>query len=494
MGHLSPISSDSPSPVNLHTTEEKLQALAAAAAASKPKPVETKPPVTDKPVAQAKSVAAKSVAATSVKSTKPDSIDKGNKQQATSSKPVSRVKERHSRSRSSSSGSTSSFSSSSASSFSSKSSSSQRHKKRRHSSSSSSSSRSSSSLSSSSSSSSSSRSHRSSSGSSSSGSGSRKHKHRSRKRLSKERQSHRRHSTDRDHDKNHSRKRHDDRNNDNEGDRHFGRGSRFVSQRGRGRGDFNRPGGFQRDRNYSEGGRPQRFNQHEPQDFRREVRIQRPFNRPSFGRGRQGFRPSFNPPQFRSVFVRSRGRDRDFRDQQQRPIGGRYNRPDFQSDNRQPSDRYSNKRHRDDDSPEHDRQRRRVHSESSDHHRSSRMEQRGPRSNYESKIGAPIKESRDPVEHRTRSYSDSNHSRHSDNKLSPRHPKSPVKSTSSRKSDDEIMEPELELQPESDLELEPSRMEIDALLEHPISEHTDTKASNKRRYVCYRWSKCIITA
>ena len=45
------------------------------------------------------------------------------------------------------------------------------------------------------------------------------------------------------------------------------------------------------------------------------------------------------------------------------------------------------------------------------------------------------------------------------------------------------MEPELELQPESDLELEPSRMEIDALLEHPISDHTDTRVSNKRRYV-----------
>ncbi|XP_065905489.1 serine/arginine repetitive matrix protein 5-like isoform X2 [Dysidea avara] len=473
MGHLSPISSDSPSPVNLHSTEEKLQALAAAAAAkSKPKPVESKPPATDKPVVQAKPVAA-----TSVKSTKPDIVDKGKeskKEQAASSKPASKSKERRSRSRSSSSGSSSSFSSSSASSFSSKSSSSQRRKKRRHSSSSSSSSHSSSSLSTSSSSSSSSRSHRS---SSSSGSGSRKHKHRSRQRSSKERQSHRRHSTEREHDKNRSRKRHDDRDNDNEGGRHFIRGSsRFISQRGRGRGDFHRPGGFQRDRNYPDGDRPQRFFQREPQDYRREVRVQRPFNRPSFGRGRQTFRPSFNPPQFRNVIVRSRGRD--FRNQQQRPIGGRY-RPGFQSDYRRPSDRFSNKRHREDDSPEYDRQRRRVHSESSDHHRSSRVEHRGSRSNYDSKIGAPIKESRDPGDRRPRSYSDSNHSRHSENKSSPRRPKSPAKSTGSRKSDDEEMEPELELQPESDLELEPSRMEIDALLEQPLSD-IDTGVSNKK--------------
>ena len=120
------------------------------------------------------------------------------------------------------------------------------------------------------------------------------------------------------------------------------------------------------------------------------------------------------------------------------------------------------------------------------------MEHKGSRTNYDSKIGAPIKESRDPVERRTRSYSDSNHSRHSDNKSSPRRPKSPVKSTGSRKSDDEEMEPELELQPESDLELEPSRMEIDALLEHPISDHTDTRVSNKRRYVMLTGEASIV--
>lgn len=252
---------------------------------------------------------------------------------------------------------------------------------------------------------------------------------------------------------------------------------RYNSQRGRGR-DFFKQGGFQRDRSYSDGGR---FNRNEPQPYQRDVRIQRPFNRP-FGRGRQGFnrdRQNFNSPQFRNTNFRGRGRD--FRYQQQRPFGLRH-RLDSQSNYRS-NERFIRRRDDDSRSPEHDRQRRR---DSVERHPSSRNDHRSPHSKYDSKIGPPIKESRDRIERRPRTFSESNQSRYSD-RSPERRSRSPLKSTE-RVHSEEDSEAELELQPESDPELAPPRREVNSHTNHPDSDHSGSNLS-KERFVLY--TSCI---
>ena len=481
IGHVSPISSESPSPVNLYAKEEP-PVMAAAPPAVKtvtqpPQPKQAPPPVKQaavtkqtiaKPEKPVTKPVTKPVVAEQTKETvaKPEQVPK---KVPVTKKPLSKPQRKDSHSRSSSSDSTSSFSSSSASSFSSNSSGSLHRKRRRRSSSSSSSSRSSSSVSSSSSSSSSSGSRR------SSGS-SRKRERRSKRHGSEQRRSARRRSVERNHDSHRTRNKighHDDDTDHWQNSRgHYG------PQRGRGRG-FQRPGNFQRDsRIYSDGGG--RFHRNEPQDYQRDMRIQRPFNRPGFGRGRLGFnrdRPNFNSPQFR--YTNFRGRGRDFRyQQQQRPFGLRHrldSQPNYRSNERfiRRRDDGSRSRSR---SPEHGRQHRR---ESVERHQSSRNERNSSHSRYDSKIGAPIKESRDHMERRPRTFSESNQSRYSD-RSPERRPRSPVKSTDRVQSEEEDSEAELELQPESDLELAPPRREVNSRVHHSDSDHSGSNLSKTR--------------
>lgn len=384
------------------------------------------------------------------------------KKQPVARKPLSKPQRKDSRSRSSSSDSSSSFSSSSGSSFSSHSSASRHRKRRRRSSSSSSSSRSSSSLSSSSSSSSSSRSRRSSS--------SRKRERRSKRHGSEQRRNAHRRSVERNHDSHRSRNK-ISRPDDNTNHWQNSRGQRFISQRGRER-DFYKPGGFQRDRFYSDGGR---FHRNDPQEYQRDLRIQRPFTRP-YGRGRAGFRQNFNSPPFRNTNFRGRGRD--FRNQQQqRPFGLRHrldSQPNFRS-----NERFIRRRDDDSRSPEHGRQHRR---ESVERHQSSRSERRSPHTRYDSKIGAPIKESRDPVERRPRTFSESNQSRYSD-KSPEKRSRSPSKSPDRMQSEEES-EAELELQPESDPELAPPKRVVNSHVHHPDSDHSGSNLSKERFVLC----------
>ena len=416
---------------------------------SKPEKPATKPVVAD----QTKETVAK----------KPEPVPK---KVPVTKKPLSKPQRKDSHSRSSSSDSSSSFSSSSGSSFSSNSSASRNRKRRRRSSSSSSSSRSSSSLSSSSSSSSSSGSRR------SSGS-SRKRERRSKRHGSEQRQSARRRSVERNHDSHRSRNKISRLDDDTDHWQTY-RGQRYGPQRGRGRG-FQRPGNFQRDRTYSDGG--SRFHRNEPQEYQRDVRIQRPFNRPGFGRGRQGFsrdRQYFNSPQFRNTNFRGRGRDFRYQ-QQQRPFGLRHrldSQPNYRSNERFLRRRDDGSRSR---SPEHSRQYRR---ESVERHQPSRNERNSSHARYDSKIGAPIKESRDHVERRPRTFSESNQSRYSD-RSPERHPRSPLKSTD-RVQSEEDSEAELELQPESDLELAPPRREVNSHVHHSDSDHSGSNLSKKR--------------
>ena len=472
IGHVSPISSESPSPVNLYAKEEP-PAIAVAQPVVKtiiqpPEPKQALPAVKRTAVTKqtVEKPVAKPVVANQSKETKPEQIPK---KVPITKKPLNKQQRRDSRSRSSSSDSSSSFSSSSGSSFSSNSSASRHRKRKRRSSSSSSSSRSSSSLSSSSSSSSSSDSRHSSTGS-------RKRERRSKRRSSERQRSSHRRSVERNRDSYHSRNkisRVDD------GNDHWqnSRGQRFNSQRGRER-DFHNQGNFQRNRTYSDGGG--RFYRNQPQEFQRDTRFQRPFNRPAFGRGRQGFnrdRQNFNSPQFRSTNFRGRGRD--FRNQQhQRPFGLRNrldSRPNYRS-----NERFVRRREDGSRSPEHERQHRR---DSVERHQSSRSERNSSHTRYDSKIGAPIKESKDHAERRPRAYSESNHSKYSD-RSSERQSRSPSKSPD-RMQSDEDSEAELELQPESDPELAPLRREVNSHVHHPDSDHSSSNVSKKRYLIMH---------
>ena len=468
IGHVSPISSESPSPVNLYAKEEP-PAIVAVPPAIKttPRPLETKqaaPPM--KETAVSKPVVTKfekPVVANQVKETA-SKAEQTPKKEPIAKKPLSRPqRSKDSHSRSSSSDSSSSFSSSSASSFSSNSSASRHRKRRRRSSSSSSSSHSSSSVSSSSSSSSS-------SGSRHSSGNSRKRDRRSKRNDSEPRRSNRRRSVERN-DFHYSRNR-ISRPDDGANRWQNFRGTRFDSQRGR---DF-RPGGFQRGRTFSDGGGG-RFYRNEPQEYHRDGRYQRPFNRP-FGRGRQGFmrdRQNFNSPQFRNF----RGRGRDFRSQQQRPYGLRHrldSQPNFRS-----NERFIRRRDDDRDSRSPERGSRQNRRESVERHHSSRSDRRSPHTRYDSKIGAPIKESRDHVERRPRAYSESNQSKYSD-RSPERRSRSPLKSSDRVQSEEEEedSEAELELQPESDPELAPPTRVVNSHVRHPDSDHSGSDYSKER--------------
>lgn len=209
-------------------------------------------------------------------------------------------------------------------------------------------------------------------------------------------------------------------------------------------------------------------------EYQRDVRIQRPFNRPGFGRGRQGFRQNFNSPPFRNMNFRGRGGGFRNQQQQQRPFGLRQ-RLDTQSNYRS-NERFVRKRD-DSRSPDHGRHHRRESIER--HHQSSRDEHRSSRTRYDSKIGPPIKESRDAVERRPRTFSESNQSKYSD-KSPERPPRSPLEPANRMESEEES-EAELELQPESDLELAPPRREVDShVQQHPDSDHSGSNISKER--------------
>ena len=472
IGHVSPISSESPSPVNLYAKEEPPAiVIAPPVVKTTVQPPETKqaPPAVKRTAVTKQTVekpVTKPVATSQPKETKVEQVPK---KVPITKKPLNKPLHRDSRSRSSSSDSSSSFSSSSGSSFSSNSSASRHRKRKRRSSSSSSSSRSSSSLSSSSSSSSSSDSRHSSTGS-------RKRERRSKRRSSEQQRNSHRRSVERNRDSHRSRNkisRVDD------GTDHWqdSRGQRFNSQRGRGR-DFHNPGNFQRNRTYSDGGG--RFYRNQPQEFQRDTRFQRPFNRPAFARGRQGFnrdRQNFNSPQFRNTNFRGRGRD--FRNQQQqRPFGLRHrldSQPNYRS-----NERFVRRREEGSRSPEHGRQHRR---DSVERHQLSRSERNSSHTRYDSKIGDPIKESKDHAERRPRTYSESNHSKYSD-RSAEKHSSSPSKSPD-RMQSDEDSEAELELQPESDPELAPPRREVNSYVHNPDSDHSSSNLSKKRYFIVH---------
>lgn len=187
-------------------------------------------------------------------------------------------------------------------------------------------------------------------------------------------------------------------------------------------------------------------------------------------------RQNFSSPQFRNTNFRGRGRD--FRS---RPFGLRHrldSQPNFRS-----NERFVRRRDDDSRSPEHgSRQHRRG--SSVERHQSSRSDRRSPHTRYDSKIGAPIKESRDHVERRPRAYSESNHSRYSD-RSPERRSRSPIKSTDRVHSEEEEdSEAELELQPESDLELAPPKRVVNSHVHHSDSDHSGSDYSKERYESC----------